>query len=42
MTWLLFGTMMMALGGYSMGGFKGMMISVGLVFALCFGIICML
>lgn len=42
MTSLLFGIMMMALGGYSIGGLKGMMISVGLVFALIFWIICML
>lgn len=42
MTWLLFGIIMMALGGYSMGGFKGMMTSIGLVFALIFGIICLI
>lgn len=42
MTWLLFGIAMMAIGGYSIGGMKGMMISLGVVFATLIWIICML
>lgn len=40
MTWLAIGIAWMALGGYSVGGLKGMLISVGIVFALIMALFC--
>lgn len=41
MMWLLFGIGWMALGGYSIGGCKGMVISLGVVAGII-ALICMI